>query len=95
MKGDLDEIKSMLKAVININNTITFSTDSNAAYGVNLTILQGADFSSTFKVRQENKSDFNLTSYSLYAKMKKKVLLLGHQLEEFKFYHWDNKCYWW
>ena len=57
------------------NNTITFSTDSNAAYGVNLTILQGADFSSTFKVRQENKSDFNLTSYSLYAKMKKSVAI--------------------
>ena len=57
------------------NNTITFSTDSNAAYGVNLTILQGADFSSTFKVRQENKSDFNLTSYSLSAKMKKSVAI--------------------
>ena len=57
------------------NNTITFNPDSNAAYGVNLTILQGADFTSTFKVRQENKSNFDLTGYALHAKMKKSVAI--------------------
>ena len=53
------------------NNTITFNPDSNAAYGVNLTILEGADFSSTFQINNENKSSFNLTGYTIYAKMKK------------------------
>ena len=57
------------------NNTITFNPDSNAAYGVNLTILQGADFTSTFKVLQENKLNFNLTGYALHAKMKKSVAI--------------------
>ena len=57
------------------NNTITFNPDSNAAYGVNLTILQGADFQSTFKVLQENKLNFNLTNYSLSTKMKKSVAI--------------------
>ena len=57
------------------NNTITFNPDSNAAYGVNLTILQGADFQSTFKVLQENKLNFNFTGYALHAKMKKSVAI--------------------
>tara|TARA_B100001059_G_scaffold186839_1_gene188833 strand:+ start:25577 stop:25963 length:387 start_codon:yes stop_codon:yes gene_type:complete len=55
------------------NNTITFNPDSNASYGVNLTIFEGADFISTFAVKQENKSAFNLSGYSLHAKMKKSV----------------------
>lgn len=57
------------------NNTITFNPDSNAAYGVNLTILEGADFSSTFQINNENKSAFNLTGYSIYAKMIKSVAI--------------------
>mgnify|MGYP003137897906 FL=1 len=57
------------------NNTITFNPNSNSAYGVNLTILEGADFRSTFKVNQENKSAFNLSGYSIYAKMKKSVAI--------------------
>ena len=57
------------------NNTITFNPDSNAAYGVNLTILQGADFTSSFKVLQENKLNFNFTGYALHAKMKKSVAI--------------------
>jgi|TARA_X000001036_G_scaffold439222_1_gene489559 hypothetical protein len=57
------------------NNTITFNPDSNAAYGVNLTILEGADFTSTFQINNENKSAFNLTGYSIYAKMIKSVAI--------------------
>ncbi len=57
------------------NNTITFNPDSNAAYGVNLTILEGADFTSTFQINNENKSAFNLTGYSIHAKMIKSVAI--------------------
>tara|TARA_R100001463_G_scaffold15580_2_gene40586 strand:+ start:10245 stop:10628 length:384 start_codon:yes stop_codon:yes gene_type:complete len=55
------------------NNTITFNPDSNVAFGVNLTILEGADFKSTFKVNKENKSAFDLTGYAIHGKMKKSV----------------------
>jgi|TARA_R100000030_G_scaffold67111_1_gene51151 hypothetical protein len=55
------------------NNTITFNPNSNTAYGVNLTILEGADFRSTFKVNKENKSAFDLSGYAIHAKMKKSV----------------------
>ena len=57
------------------NNTITFNPDSNAAYGVNLTILEGADFKSTFKVKKENKASFDLSGYAIHAKMKKSVAI--------------------
>jgi len=57
------------------NNTITFDPDSNTAYGVNLTILEGADFQSTFKVNKENKSAFDLSGYTIHAKMKKSVAI--------------------
>lgn len=57
------------------NNTITFDPDSNTAYGVNLTILEGADFESTFKVNKENKSAFDLSGYTIHAKMKKSVAI--------------------
>jgi len=57
------------------NNTITFNPNSNTAYGVNLTILEGSDFKSTFQVNQENKSAFNLTGYSIYGKFKKSVAI--------------------
>tara|TARA_R100000734_G_C3293523_1_gene85002 strand:+ start:580 stop:963 length:384 start_codon:yes stop_codon:yes gene_type:complete len=57
------------------NNTITFNPDSNTAYGVNLTILEGADFRSTFKVNKENKSAFDLSGYAVHAKLKKSVAI--------------------
>jgi len=57
------------------NNTITFNPDSNTAFGVNLTILEGADFKSTFKVNKENKTAFDLSGYSVSAKMKKSVAI--------------------
>ena len=55
------------------NNTITFNPDSNVAYGVNLTILEGADFKSTFQVNKEDKTKFDLSGYTISAKMKKSV----------------------
>ena len=58
-----------------VNNTITFNPDSNVAFGVNLTILEGADFKSTFKVNKENKSAFDLTGYAIHGKMKKSVAI--------------------
>tara|TARA_B100000965_G_scaffold207531_1_gene173457 strand:+ start:6713 stop:7096 length:384 start_codon:yes stop_codon:yes gene_type:complete len=57
------------------NNTITFNPDSQAAYGVNLTILEGADFRSTFAVKQENKAVFDLSGYTIQARMKKSVAI--------------------
>ena len=57
------------------NNTITFNPNSNTAYGVNLTILEGADFKSTFKVNKENKSAFDLTGYAIHGRMKKSVAI--------------------
>ena len=57
------------------NNTITFNPDSNIAFGVNLTILEGADFKSTFAVNKENKTAFDLSGYSVSAKMKKSVAI--------------------
>ena len=57
------------------NNTITFNPDSNVAFGINLTILEGADFKSTFKVNKENKSAFDLTGYAIHGKMKKSVAI--------------------
>jgi hypothetical protein len=53
------------------NNTITFDPAAGVAYGVNLTIYTGSDFRSTFHVKNNDGSNFNLTSYSGTAKMKK------------------------
>jgi hypothetical protein len=53
------------------NNTITFDPAAGVAYGVNLKIYTGADFRSTFHVKNNDGSDFDLTSYSGTAKMKK------------------------
>tara|TARA_B100000073_G_scaffold310835_1_gene283476 strand:- start:314 stop:697 length:384 start_codon:yes stop_codon:yes gene_type:complete len=57
------------------NNTITFNPDSQTAYGVNLTILEGADFKSTFAVKQESKAVFDLSGYTIQAGMKKSVAI--------------------
>jgi len=56
------------------NNTITFNPDSNAsAYGVNLVINTGSDFTSTFKVIRPDKSNFDFTSYTGSSQMTKSV----------------------
>lgn len=57
------------------NNTITFSPDSNSVYGVNLTIHEGSDFKSTFAVKNESKAVFDLTGYTISARMKKSVAI--------------------
>ena len=57
------------------NNTITFDPDSGAAYGVNLTILSGADFKSTFSVLKSDKSAYNFTGYSGSSQMTKAVAM--------------------
>ena len=57
------------------NNTITFDPDSGAAYGVNLTILSGADFKSTFSVLKSDKSAYNFTGYSGSSQMTKSVAI--------------------
>jgi len=57
------------------NNKITFNLDQQSAYGVNLTILQGSNFAIIFDVKKENKSPFDLTDYTIYAKMKKSVAI--------------------
>ena len=56
------------------NNTITFNPDSNAsAYGVNLVINTGSDFTSTFKDIRPDKSNFDFTSYTGSSQMAKSV----------------------
>tara|TARA_R100001082_G_scaffold56128_1_gene30913 strand:- start:1260 stop:1646 length:387 start_codon:yes stop_codon:yes gene_type:complete len=57
------------------NNTITFDPDSGVAYGVNLTILSGADFKSTFSVLKPDKSAYNFTGYSGSSQMTKSVAI--------------------
>ena len=57
------------------NNTITFDPDSGVAYGVNLTILSGADFKSTFSVLKSDKSAYNFTGYSGSSQMTKSVAI--------------------
>ena len=57
------------------NNTITFDPDAGVAYGVNLTILSGADFKSTFSVLKPDKSAYNLTGYSGSSQMTKSVAI--------------------
>ena len=53
------------------NNTITFDPNAGVAYGVNLTINTGADFNSTFKILEVDRSDFDLTGYSGSSQMRK------------------------
>jgi len=57
------------------NNTITFDPDSGVAYGVNLNILSGADFKSTFSVLKPDKSAYNFTGYSGSSQMTKSVAI--------------------
>jgi len=56
------------------NNTITFNPDSNAeAYGVNLVINTGSDFTSTFKVISPSKTNFNFEGWTGSSQMAKSV----------------------
>tara|TARA_B100000073_G_scaffold338618_1_gene335965 strand:- start:12167 stop:12544 length:378 start_codon:yes stop_codon:yes gene_type:complete len=53
------------------NNTITFDPAAGVAYGVNLNINKGADFRSTFQVKNNDTSNFDFTGYTGEAKMKR------------------------
>ena len=55
------------------NNTITFDPNAGVAYGVNLTINTGADFNSTFKILEVDRSDFDLTGYNGSSQMRKRA----------------------
>ena len=44
------------------NNTLTFDPNADVAYGVNLSILTGADFKSTFKVQATDKTNFDFNT---------------------------------
>jgi hypothetical protein len=55
------------------NNTITFDPSAGVAYGVNLTIYKGADFRSTFQVKNNDGTNFNLSGYTGSSQMTKSV----------------------
>tara|TARA_A100001201_G_scaffold90374_1_gene79156 strand:- start:386 stop:769 length:384 start_codon:yes stop_codon:yes gene_type:complete len=53
------------------NNTITFDPTVRTPYGVNLTMYTGVDFEETFKILNNDRSNYNLTSHSVYSRMMK------------------------
>lgn len=55
------------------NNTITFDPTVGTPYGVNLTINTGASFDSTFKVLNNDKTNYNLEGWSGSSQMTKSV----------------------
>jgi len=55
------------------NNTITFDPAAGVAYGVNLSVFSGADFRSTFHVKNNDFTDFDFTGYSGSSQMTKSV----------------------
>jgi len=55
------------------NNTITFDPAAGVAYGVNLSVFSGADFRSTFHVKNNDSTDFDFTGYSGSSQMTKSV----------------------
>ena len=57
------------------NNKITFDPDSGVAYGVNLTMMQGADFKSSFHVVRNDSTNFNFSGYTASSQMAKSVSL--------------------
>jgi|TARA_R110002124_G_scaffold81852_1_gene215351 hypothetical protein len=55
------------------NNTITFDPSVRTPYGVNLTMYTGVDFEETFKILNNDRSNYNLTSHTMYSQMTKTV----------------------
>jgi hypothetical protein len=53
------------------NNTITFDPTVRTPYGVNLTMYTGADFEETFKILNNDRSSYDLTSHTVYSRMMK------------------------
>ena len=57
------------------NNTITFDPTVRAPYGVNLTMYTGADFEETFKILNNDRSNYDLTSHTVHSRMTKTVAI--------------------
>ena len=55
------------------NNKITFDPSSGVAYGVNLTIMKGADFKSTFHVVNNDNTNYNFIGYTGSSQMAKSI----------------------
>tara|TARA_R110001606_G_C15400669_1_gene652911 strand:- start:5492 stop:5878 length:387 start_codon:yes stop_codon:yes gene_type:complete len=55
------------------NNTITFDPAAGVAYGVNLSIFAGADFRSSFHVKNNDSTNFDFTDFSGSSQMTKSV----------------------
>ena len=55
------------------HNTITFDPAAGVAYSANITINTAANFKSTFKVINPDRSAFNLTGYTGSSEMVKSV----------------------
>ena len=68
IKGDLDEIKSLLRS-------LTFDPTVRTPYGVNLTMYTGADFEETFKILNNDRSNYDLSSHTMYSRMTKTVAI--------------------
>tara|TARA_Y100000004_G_scaffold21064_1_gene21455 strand:+ start:4796 stop:5179 length:384 start_codon:yes stop_codon:yes gene_type:complete len=57
------------------NNTITFDPTVRTPYGVNLTMYTGADFEETFKILNNDRSNYDLSSHTMYSRMTKTVAI--------------------
>jgi hypothetical protein len=55
------------------NNTITFDPTVRTPYGANLTMYTGVDFEETFKILNNDRSNYDLTSHTMYSRMTKTV----------------------
>lgn len=53
------------------NNTITFDPTVRTPYGVNLTMYTNVDFEETFKILNNDRSNYDLTFHSVYSRMMK------------------------
>lgn len=53
------------------NNTITFDPTVRTPYGVNLAMYTGVDFVETFKILNNDRSNYNLTNHTVYSRMMK------------------------
>ena len=56
------------------NNTITFDPSVRTPYGVNLTMYTGVDFEETFKILNNDRSNYNLTSHTMHSRMMKSTV---------------------
>ena len=55
------------------NKNITFDPNAGVAYGANVTIITGATFEETFKVKNTDKTNFDFTGYSGSSHMRNSI----------------------